>query len=174
MAEATTTLAKLLTVRQIQEDAGGATLHFEEGGHARLTLSDADYATHLRLAKRSQERQHPVGVRFGEGQTVSELLRADNDVPTQLVEDGSHQVRVFFQGHDGVFHLPSDHPEFGRIHALLSEAIRRKDRTWFIAQKSDLTVLDVMSAGWATASCIDGGGDKDGIAQGSKNGFGSV
>ena len=47
-------------------DASGTVLHFQEGGHARLALSQADYAAHLRLARRSQERQHPVGVRFGE------------------------------------------------------------------------------------------------------------
>jgi hypothetical protein len=147
MAEALTTLTKLLIVREIQEDASGAALHFQDGGHARLTLSEADYTAHLRLARRSQERQHPVGVRFGEGQAVAELLRADNDVPTQFSEEGPDRGRVFFEGHDGVFHLQPDHPEFGRIRALLDEAIRRKGRVWFIAQKPDLALLDVMAAG---------------------------
>jgi len=152
VAEARTTLAKLLIVREIQEGASGAALHFQEGGRWYLTLSDANYATHLRLARRSQERQHPVGVRFGEGQTVAELLRADNDVPTKLLEEGSDHGRVFFQGHDGVFRLQPDHPESNRIRGLLGEAIRRKGRVWFIAQKADLALLDVMPAGWAAAS----------------------
>lgn len=166
MADARMTLVRLLTVQEIQEDAAGATLHFQEGGHARLLLSDAGYATHLRLARRSQERQHPVGVRFGEGQTVSELLRADNDIPAQIVEDSPGHVRVFFQGHDGVFRLRPDQPESGRIRALLGEAIRRKGRVWLIAQKPDLTLLDVAPADWAAAaSHADGGGAKNGAPE---------
>jgi hypothetical protein len=147
MAEALTTITKLLTVREIQEDASGAALSFQEGSDARLALWGADYATYLGLARRSQERRHPVGVRLGDGQTVAELLRADDDVPTQLWEEGSDIARVLFEGHDGVFHLQPDHPEFDRIHALLGEAIRRKARVWFIAQKPDLALLDVMAAG---------------------------
>ncbi len=147
MAEARTPLAKPMIVREIQEGAGGAALHFQEGGRARLALSDANYVMHLRLARRSQERQHPVGVRFGEGQTVAELLRADNDVPTQFLEEGPDRGWVFFQGHDGVFRLPSDHPEADRIRALLSKAIRRKGRVWFIAQKVALALADMMPAG---------------------------
>jgi hypothetical protein len=149
MAEALTILAKLLTIREIQEDAGGATLHFQERGQARLPRADARYTTQLSLAWRSQERQHPVGVRFGEGQTVSEFLRADNDVPTQLLEAGSDGIQVFFQGHDGVFRLQPGHPEASRIRTLLGEAIRHKGRVWFIAQKPDLALLDVRPAGWA-------------------------
>lgn len=74
---------------------------------------------------------------------------ADNDVPAQFQEDGADGVRVFFQGHDGVFRLQSDQPEFGRIRDLLDEAIRRKGRVWFVALKPDLTLLAVLPAGWA-------------------------
>ena len=87
MAETLTTLTRLLIVREIQEDASGAVLRFREGGEGRLALRDAGYATLLRLARRSQERQHPVGVSFGEGQAITELIRADTDVPTQFWEE---------------------------------------------------------------------------------------
>ena len=176
MAEALTTLAKLLTVRQIQEDASGAVFRFQEGGHACLALNEANYATHLRLARRSQERQQPVGVRLGDGQIVAELLRADNDVPTQLLEGGPERGRVFFQGHDGVFRLPPGHAESDRIRALLGEAIRRKASVWFIAQKPDLTLLDVTATGWAAAASHRGGagGDEDGAARDGKNGVRTV
>ena len=103
----------------------------------------------MRLARRSLERQHPIGVCLGERQLVVELRRADNDVPAQFQEDGADGVRVFFQGHDGVFRLQSDQPEFGRIRDLLDEAIRRKGRVWFVALKPDLTLLAVLPAGWA-------------------------
>jgi hypothetical protein len=114
----------------------------------------------LRLARRSQERQHPVGIRFGEGQALAELLRADNDVPTQLWEEGSDIAYVLFEGHDGVFHLQPDHPDFGRIHALLGEAIRLKARVWFFAQKPGLALLDVMAAG-RTADTTEAAGRRE-------------
>jgi hypothetical protein len=77
MAEALTTATKLLVVREIQEDESGATLRFQQNVHGRLAAGDPNYATHLQVARRSQERQHPVGVSFGEAHAVTELIRAD-------------------------------------------------------------------------------------------------
>lgn len=116
----------------------------------------------MRLARRSQERQHPVGVRFGERQTIAELIRADNDVPREVCEDAIG-ARVFFQGHDGVFRLKADHAESARLRALLGEAIRRKDQIWFIAQKPDLALL---TRGWTviwTCSCSLSGNGSFGL-----------
>jgi hypothetical protein len=105
MAEALTTATKLLVVREIQEDESGATLCFQQGAHGRLAASDPNYATHLQLARRSQERQHPVGVSFGEAPAVTGLIRADNDVPRELWEEDPDRALVLFEGHDGVFRL---------------------------------------------------------------------
>ncbi len=122
-----------------------------KGGHGRLALRDTNYAIHLRLARRSQERQHPVGVSFGEGQAITALIRADNDVPTLVREEDPDRVQVLFLGHDGVFRLKRDHPAFDRLRVLLGEALRQKARVWFIAQKRDLALLDVLPAGWGVA-----------------------
>src|SRR5258708_28829503 len=135
MAEALTTLTKLLVVREVQEDESGATLLFQQGSSGRLDVRDANYATQLRLARRSQERQHPLGVSFGEGHAITELYRADNDVPAELGPEDADQVQVFFQGHDGVFRLKADHPELARISAVLNEAQRHKAPAWLIARK---------------------------------------
>src|SRR5689334_23261982 len=123
MAEALTALVKLLVVREIQEDEGGATLRFQQGGAGRLAISDANYAAWLRLARRGQERQQPAGVAIGEGQIITELVRADNDVPAEARDVEPDYARVLFQGHDGVFRIRHDHPESGRFRALLGEAI---------------------------------------------------
>lgn len=151
MVEALTTRTRLLVVREVQEDEGGATLRFQNGGHGRLALRDAHYATSLRLARRSQERQHPVGVTFGNGHAITDLIRADNDVPRQVWEEEPDGCRVLFQGHDGVFRLKPDHPESVRLRALLEEALRQKARVWFLAQKPDLALLDALPAGGASA-----------------------
>jgi hypothetical protein len=160
MVEALTTRTRLLVVREIQEAESGVELRFQQGSHGRLDLRGANGATYLRLARRSQERQHPVGASFGEGYTITELIRADNDVPSQLWEEDPDRVRVHFQGHDGVFCLKRDHPEFTQIRALLGDALRQKARVWFIAQKPALVLLDVMPAGWAAApsQTREGGG----------------
>lgn len=143
MIEARTTRIRLLIIQEVQEDDSGATLRIQEGVQGRLARGDANYESHLRLARRSLEGQHPVGVRFGEGQTIVELIRADNDVPTELCENG-RDARVFFQGHDGVFCLDASHPESARLRALLNSAIRQKARLWFIVQKPKLDLLDML------------------------------
>jgi len=144
MAEALTTLARLRIVREIREDDTGAALRFQQGAPGRLALTDANYAAYLRLARRSQERQHPVGVIFGEGDTVTDLVRVDNDVPAQIMDVEGDHVQVLFQGHDGVFRLKADHPEYARVRTLLDEAVRRNGRVWFLAQKGDLSLVDVV------------------------------
>jgi hypothetical protein len=148
MIDATTTLTKLLIVRDVVEDASGAVLRFHEGSQGRLDLSAANFATCLRLARRSQERQHPVGVSFRQGEFIANLLRSDNDVPTEIGVEGSHGARVLFQGHDGIFHLKADHPDVDRIRALLNESIQLMGRVWFVAHKPDLVLLDVQPVGW--------------------------
>jgi hypothetical protein len=146
MVEALTTGTRLMVVTEICEDETGASLRFQQGGQGRLALGDANYPTDLRLARRSQQRQHPVGVTFGEGQTITELIRADNDAPSQFWEEEPGQARVLFQGHDGVFRLEPEHPESARLRTHLEEALRQKVHVWFIAQKPELSLLDVLPA----------------------------
>jgi hypothetical protein len=74
------------------------------------------------------------------------LIRADNDVPAQLWEEGPDGVRVLFQGHDGVFRPRSDDPDSARIRTLLREALAQKAPVWFIADKPDLALLDILPA----------------------------
>jgi hypothetical protein len=85
-------------------------------------------------------------VRFADTHTIAGLIRADNDVPAQLREDVPDAVRVFFQGHDGVFCLKNDRPDSVRIRTVLREALAQKVPVWFIADNPDLTLLDVLAA----------------------------
>jgi len=142
VVRALTTKTRLLVVREIQEDENGVRITFQQGSQGQLNLREANYATYLELARRSQERQHPVGVSFGDGDFITELIRADNDVPSQLWEE-SDRARVHFQGHDGIFCFKHDDPESTRIRSVLGDALRRKARVWFVAHKPDLALLDV-------------------------------
>lgn len=145
MAGTTATVTKLFVVREVQEDESGATVNFEQKAKGRLALGDAYYVAHLRLAQRSQERRQPVGVTFGEGSTIAEIIRGDNDIPTEIWGAEPDDVSVLFLGHDGVFRIKADHPLAAQIRGTLNDASRLKARVWFVAQKPDLTILDVMT-----------------------------
>ena len=54
MVEALTTRTRLLVVREIQEDESGVDLRFQQGSHGRLDLREANSATYLHLARRSE------------------------------------------------------------------------------------------------------------------------
>lgn len=143
MAEATTALTRLRVVCSVHEDEAGATLQFQDGGCGRLPRQDDPaYAAHLRLARRSQERQQPLGISIGTGDVITGMARADNDVPLQIVQQAVGASRVLFQGHDGVFRLQSDHADAARIGAVLAESMRAGTPVWFVADKPDLTLLD--------------------------------
>ena len=127
----------------VHEDETGATLQFQDGCGARLSRHDPAYAAHIRLARRSQERGHPVGVGIGAGKVITEMVRADNDVPREVAPEGGGALRVLFHGHDGIFRLKPDNLDAGRIGAALAEAARARSPVWFLADKPDLTLFDV-------------------------------
>ncbi len=143
MSEMLSTLARLMIVEAITENADGATLAFQGGGQGRLSSGETGYPKNLRLARRSHASQYPVGVRFGEGDVVAALVRADNDVPTKISGENADCVQVFFEGHDGIFQLRREHSDFDRMRSLLSDATQRRTRVWFIAEKSELALLDL-------------------------------
>ncbi len=60
---------------------------------------------------------------IGEGQPITEIIRADYDAPSQLWEEEPSQAHVFFQGHDGVFRLRPERPESARLRAELDESL---------------------------------------------------
>src|SRR5262249_4004869 len=101
------TCTRLVFVHEIQEEASGALLLFQEGFKARVARSSTHFATYLTLAQRSLERRQPVGVKIDETGAVLQMFRADNDVPTQVWDQEPGEARVVFQGHDGVYRIPS-------------------------------------------------------------------
>jgi len=101
---------------------------------ASLIESD-DYEYHLRLAQRSMDRSHPVGVQLNRHGNIVALKRADNDYVVGL-EDENNKVRVSFMGHDGIFWIHPDHPESGKMTGILRNAISNRERVWFVADRN--------------------------------------
>jgi hypothetical protein len=142
-----TFMMKLLVVRKIKQGDNETTITFEQGQNALLStnyVNQEDYQYYLRLAKRSRERQHPVGVDLDQSNIIVGMARADNDFPMQLQEYDQEKMQVLFQGHDGIFYLRRDHPDFNRLLQVLNQSIRNRNRVWFVAEKPRLFLIDII------------------------------
>jgi hypothetical protein len=145
MAEVVVLTLKLVFVIGIQKQTGATLVQFQGGQSGKLSPEAAHYDYYLRLAQRSLERKHPVGVAFDKsGDTISEVARADSDFVSNLVERDRERIEVHFQGHDGIFFLRRDHPEFPRISVALKTSMQANKRVWFVAKKPHLLLDDVI------------------------------
>jgi hypothetical protein len=137
-------LLRLSVAKNIEENTAGATILFQTGQKGRLPRNHKDYQSHLTLAKRSVERQHPVGVRIDSAGEIGEIARADNDFVAFLAEESEHTIKVGFQGHDGIAYLERQHPRFDNIERDLNRSLKEKKRVWFVWRLPRLTLEDVM------------------------------
>ena len=103
MSEALVLLMTLLTVKQIDVQPTETAIVFVEGKTGWFSNAHKDYDYYLRLAYRSLERQHPVGVSLNAQGHIIEMVRADNDIPTMFFEADTERMKVVFQGHDGIY-----------------------------------------------------------------------
>jgi hypothetical protein len=124
---------KLLVVHTIQTSEKAVSVVFHDGKRGVLSLSLKDYDYFLRLAQRSHDRQHPVGVSLSASGDVIAMARADSDIAAQLGEYDKDMMKVWFQGHDGSYFLRRDRPDFQRLSGLLNQSIKEKKRLWFVA-----------------------------------------
>jgi hypothetical protein len=137
-------LLRLFVAKSVQESTAGATILFQTGQKGRLFRNRKDYQSHLTLAQRSAERQHPVGVRIDSTGEIGEIARADNDFVAFLAEESENTVKVGFQGHDGIAHLERQHPRFETIERDLYRSLKEKKRIWFVWRLPRLILEDVM------------------------------
>jgi len=137
-------LLRLFVAKSVQESTAGATIMFRTGEKGRLSPNHKDYQSHLTLAKKSVERQHPIGVRIDSAGEIGEIARADNDFVAFLAEENENTVKVGFQGHDGVAYLERQHPRFDTIERNLHRSLKEKKRVWFVWRLPRLMLEDVM------------------------------
>lgn len=137
-------MIKLLIVVGIQNQGGVTVIQFEGGQNGQLSSQTKGYDYYLKLAQRSMERKHPVGVLLDDKRNITELVRADNDIATQFAEHDKERMKVVFQGHDGTYFLHRNHPEFDRISGVLRGSIQNNKRVWFVAKLPTLLIQDVI------------------------------
>jgi hypothetical protein len=135
-------LLKLMVVSAIQRHGTTATVQFVNGPSAILTLNDRKFEFYLKLAQRSLESRHPIGVAMDDNHRIVEVSGADNDIALEVRDRDKETQEVSFEGHDGIFTLRRDNPEFPRIGEILNASIRDKKRIWFVAKKPLLVIND--------------------------------
>ena len=146
LGEGLVLMLTLFTVKQIDLQPGEAVIVFVEGKTGRLPKAHKDYDYFLRLAQRSLERQHPVAASLDAQGQISDMARADNDVPARVADHDAERMKVAFEGHDGTYFLRKDHPKLKRLGDILRAAIKAKARVWFVAEKPSLVLVDVAKA----------------------------
>ncbi len=137
-------LLRLAVAKSVQETRTGLTILFQTGETMRLSRNHKDYQSHLRLAQRSLERQHPIGVRINNAGEIAEIVRADNDFVAFLTEENENTLKVGFQGHDGIARLARQHPHFDKIERDLNRSLKEEKRIWFVWGQPKLMLEDVM------------------------------
>lgn len=137
-------LLRLLFVKSVQESTADAIIIFQTGQKGRLSRNHKDYQYILKLAQKSLESQHPVGVRVDSAGEIGEIVRSDNDFVAFLAEASGDKIKVVFEGHDGIAYLERQHPRFDTIERDLHHALKEKKRIWFVWIAPRLMIEDVM------------------------------
>lgn len=136
-------LLRLLFVKSVQESPAEAIIIFQTGQKGRLSQDHIDYQYILKLAQKSLESQHPVGVRVDSAGEIGEIVRSDNDFVAFLAETSEDKIKVVFEGHDGIAYLERQHPRFDIIEKDLQHALKEKKRIWFVWRAPRLMIEDV-------------------------------
>lgn len=144
MSENHSSTMKLYVVESIQSDNGNTSFCFRGGKKATLSSNHAEWRDYLEFARESFAENYPVAVRLTEANRVVAMESADNDIVKQLIERDKERVEVWFQGHDGIFFLRRDHPEYARLSEVLQRSAREKGRVWFVSALPALDLLDVV------------------------------
>jgi len=131
-----------MVVSGIERHGVTATIQFVNGPSTVLHLSEKKSEYYLKLVQRSLESRHPVGVALDENRLIIEVAGADNDIALRVRDRDKETQEVSFEGHDGIFTLRRDNPEFTRIAQILSASIQDKKRIWFVAKKPLLVIND--------------------------------
>jgi hypothetical protein len=101
------------------------------------------YDYYIELINHALTRKYPIGFLVAKDNKIIEVQRADNDIVENIIRD-KKTIKIYFMGHNGIFFLECDHPHFDLLYARLNKSKTDSHRVWFIAQLSDLKLLDVI------------------------------
>lgn len=136
---------KLRIVSKIQKSETGSTLHFVDGSKALLDAQNEEYEFYLSLAEDSHEWQQPISITLSESASISEIGPADCNTVEHLMAQKNGGLDVHFAGHEGIFHLAKDHPNFAGLEKILQDAAQHGKRVWFGMQLPSMKITDVLT-----------------------------
>jgi hypothetical protein len=139
-------ISKLQKIRDIREGSDNVRLSFADGTWGDVEKTDPNLEEYMRLARNSVDTGRPVGIVSLSTPRISEVVWVDNDIVVRVLDASKDALKVWFQRHHGGYFLRLDHPEFGRLTALLQHSLADKKPVWFVPNLNTLTLEDVMLA----------------------------
>ncbi len=136
----------ILIARKLVEDESGCRLCSDGGFDAFIPKLAQDFDWKRKLLTRSRDYNHPIGIVMRDSMIIDNVLWADRDVVSAILDEADGKVSVFFQGHDGVFHLAQDACNHAAIRTGLEKSRTTGNPIWFVVGFPDLELLALTAA----------------------------
>ncbi len=120
------------SIAQVRRCDGRVQLTFRDGSVAYLEETHPHFDTLMVFVESEARRSRPVGVVLDAVGRVIDLNEA-NDVTVRSVredEESPDRLKVALWGFSPLCYLVKDHPEFVRLHSLLTTAAGTPTRLW--------------------------------------------
>jgi len=134
---------RLFWVMGIKRDDRGIQIALQNGRIATLASSHNSFNYFVGLIEHAMTGIRPTGLLITPDNEILDVGRADNDIVANVTSRKMDVLTIYFQGHDGIFYLPHNHPRFNEIYRILNESNISSQPVWFIAQLPHLNILDV-------------------------------
>ena len=132
----------LYFISNVQDTEHEIILTLEDKKIVALPKTHQSYEYYSKLINRAFSRKHPIGLLISNDHQITAVRPADNDIVENIIRD-KKILKVYFMGHNGIFRLDIDHPRFDVLYTNLNKSKINSQRVWFLAQLSDLILLDV-------------------------------
>lgn len=136
-----------ITNLQLIDQAIEVTLQSQKIVSLAKSHESYEYVTKLLTnAVESKRLRRPLGLAISEENEIIAAQYPDNDLVMRIIPENEETFRVWMRGHDGIFRLDRNHPDFDGIYAALDTSRVCSRRIWFIADR-ELRMLDVLLVG---------------------------
>ncbi len=132
----------LYFISNVQDAEHEIIITLEDKKIVALPKTHQSYEYYSKLINQAFSRKHPIGLLISNDHQITEVRPSDNDIVENIIRD-KKLLKVYFMGHNGIFRLDFDHPCFDVLYMNLNKSKINSQRVWFLAQLSDLILLDV-------------------------------
>jgi hypothetical protein len=126
MLTTTNVVFKMQPIQDVRRTADAVWIAFRDGSVARLDLDHSSFDVLMIYVESDLRRSRPVGVIMDPSGRVLDLGAA-HDTPVRSIQEfpnAPSRFQVGFWAYSPVCALTRDQPEFERIHATLTKAVK--------------------------------------------------